>query len=102
VITWQQKKSSADESPANRALTPRACQACIALTIALAASLRANIEAMCIASHPDGFELFLGNMDGEVYASGDGGEHWRCIANGLGAISKLGHFRLVTAEAADA
>jgi hypothetical protein len=63
---------------------------------------RANIEAMCIASHPGGYELFAGNTDGEVYASGDGGEHWRCIAKGLGAISKLGHFRLVTAEAASA
>jgi hypothetical protein len=63
---------------------------------------RANIEAMCIASHPGGFELFLGNTDGEVYASGDGGAQWRRIAEGLGAISKLGHFRLVTAEAASA
>ena len=63
---------------------------------------RANIEAMCLASHPGGFELFVGNTDGEVYASGDGGAQWRRIAEGLGAISKLGHFRLVTAEAASA
>jgi photosystem II stability/assembly factor-like uncharacterized protein len=60
---------------------------------------RANIEAMCIASYPGNFSLFVGNTDGEVFecAKGEGG--WSRIADGLGAISKLGHFRLVEAEA---
>jgi photosystem II stability/assembly factor-like uncharacterized protein len=60
---------------------------------------RANIEAMCISSYPGGFDLFAGNTDGEVFASPDGGKSWTRIASGLGAISKLGHFRLVAAEA---
>jgi photosystem II stability/assembly factor-like uncharacterized protein len=59
---------------------------------------RANIEAMCIASYPGGFDLFAGNTDGEIFAS-DGGKAWTRIADGLGPISKLGHFRLVAAEA---
>jgi photosystem II stability/assembly factor-like uncharacterized protein len=61
---------------------------------------RANIEAMSIASYPGGFDLFAGNTDGEVFASANGGESWARIADGLGAITKLGHFRLVTAMAA--
>jgi photosystem II stability/assembly factor-like uncharacterized protein len=60
---------------------------------------RANIEAMCIASYPGGFDLFTGNTDGEVFSSTDGGEGWTRIASELGPISKLGHFRLVAAEA---
>lgn len=60
---------------------------------------RANIEAMSITPYPGGFDLFAGNTDGEVFASGDGGESWIRIASNLGPITKLGHFRLVTAEA---
>ncbi len=60
---------------------------------------RANIEAMCIASYPGGFSLFVGNTDGEVFECENGSGRWSRIADGLGAISKLGHFRLVTAEA---
>jgi photosystem II stability/assembly factor-like uncharacterized protein len=59
---------------------------------------RANIEAMSLASYPGGFDLFVGNTDGEVFASAQG-ESWTRIASGLGAISKLGHFRLVTPAA---
>ena len=59
---------------------------------------RANIEAMCISCYPGGFTLFAGNTDGEVFARADTDKAWSRIATGLGAISKLGHFRLVTAE----
>jgi photosystem II stability/assembly factor-like uncharacterized protein len=55
--------------------------------------MRANIEAMCIATHPGGFSLFAGDTDGEIWASDDGGESWLRIARGLGPVSKSGHFR---------
>lgn len=58
---------------------------------------RANIEALSLASYPGGFSLFIGNTDGEVFECKDGTGDWSCIAEGLGAISKLGHFRLVEA-----
>jgi photosystem II stability/assembly factor-like uncharacterized protein len=54
---------------------------------------RANIEAMTIAIHPGGFSLFVGNTDGEVYCSEDGGEEWSLVVDGLAPVSKVGHFR---------
>jgi len=53
---------------------------------------RCSIEAMSLVSHPGGFSLFIGNTDGEVYASDDGGETWSRIAVGLGPVSKGDHF----------
>jgi photosystem II stability/assembly factor-like uncharacterized protein len=61
----------------------------------LPAARRANIEAMCMASYPGGFSLFIGNTDGEVYCSEDGAESWTRIASGLTPISKGGHYRNV-------
>ena len=58
-------------------------------------SRRANVEAMCMARHGNGFTLFLGNTDGEVFTSEDEGASWSLIASGVTPISKLGHFRLV-------
>ena len=60
----------------------------------LPASRRANIEAMSMVSHPGGFTLFVGNTDGEVFTSEDGGQSWTAIAR-VSPISKLHHFRLV-------
>jgi photosystem II stability/assembly factor-like uncharacterized protein len=70
-----------------------------AADIGLPEERRANIEAMCIACYPTGFSLFAGNTDGEVFECEDGDGRWSRIAEGLGAISKLGHFRLVEANA---
>jgi len=55
-------------------------------------SARGNIEAMSLADHASGFSLFVGNTDGEVYASEDGGDTWSLIAHALGPVSKGNHF----------
>ena len=54
---------------------------------------RANIEAFNAAVWPGGFTLFVGNTDGEIYSSDNGGESWDMIASGLKPVSKGGHFR---------
>ena len=54
---------------------------------------RANIEAMSVAAYPNGFTLFAGNTDGEVFASDDEAEHWTRIAGGLAPVSKIHHYR---------
>jgi photosystem II stability/assembly factor-like uncharacterized protein len=56
------------------------------------ATARCNIEAMSLVAYPGGFSLFVGNTDGEVYASEDGGDTWSRIAESLGAVSKGNHF----------
>jgi photosystem II stability/assembly factor-like uncharacterized protein len=53
---------------------------------------KVNYEAMSLAAWPDGFALFLGSTDGEIYYSEDGAESWVCIARGLGAVSKGRHY----------
>jgi photosystem II stability/assembly factor-like uncharacterized protein len=64
--------------------------------------LRANFEALTLASWSGGFSLFLGTTDGEVFASDDEGRHWARIATGLPPVSKVGHYRQLTAAAAGA
>jgi photosystem II stability/assembly factor-like uncharacterized protein len=54
---------------------------------------RINLEAMSIAIYPNGFTLYVGTTDGEVYASDDEAEHWTRIASGLAPISKIHHYR---------
>ena len=76
-------------SPAGAKPAPRAAGR------GLPESRRANVEAMSMARHGGGFTLFIGNTDGEVYASEDEGGSWSLIASGLSPISKLGHYRLV-------
>ena len=63
-------------------------------------NMRANIEAMSVASYPGGFSLFAGNTDGEVFCSKDGAENWTLIASGLQPISKGGHYQPLQAAAA--
>jgi photosystem II stability/assembly factor-like uncharacterized protein len=57
--------------------------------------MTANLEAMCLYAWPAGFELFAGTTDGCVYASEDGAQSWRIIAEDLAPVSKVGHFRLL-------
>jgi hypothetical protein len=64
--------------------------------------MRANFEALTLASWPGGFSLFVGTTDGDVYASDDQGERWARIATGLAPVSKVGHYRQLTAAAAGA
>jgi photosystem II stability/assembly factor-like uncharacterized protein len=51
-----------------------------------------NIEAMSVASWPGGYSLFVGNTDGAVFLSEDGGDSFTCIADALSPISKGNHF----------
>jgi len=51
-----------------------------------------NIEGMSLAAYPGGFSLFIGNTDGEVYMSEDGGDTWQRIADALGPVSKGNHY----------
>jgi len=57
---------------------------------------RAAIEAMSVAASGDAYELFVGNTDGEVYASSDEAANWRLIASGLAAVSKPPHAKYLT------
>jgi photosystem II stability/assembly factor-like uncharacterized protein len=59
----------------------------------LAEDRRANIEAMSLAIYPDGFSLFVGNTDGEVYETDDAAAHWTQIASALGPVSKIYHYK---------
>jgi len=52
---------------------------------------RANIETITLETYPDGFSLFAGTTDGEVFFSDDEGEHWTTIAQGMPPIAKHGH-----------
>jgi photosystem II stability/assembly factor-like uncharacterized protein len=61
--------------------------------------MRPNIEAMALASWPGGFGLFIGDTDGDVYASEDGADSWTKIAT-LAPVSKGGHYHPLQAAAA--
>lgn len=51
-----------------------------------------NIEAMSIAGWPGGYSLFLGDTDGAIYLSEDGGDSFQRITDTLSPISKGNHF----------
>lgn len=55
--------------------------------------LKGNIEAMSLASHPEGVELFCGTATGELYYSSDRGGLWQEVAAGLPPVSKVHHYR---------
>jgi len=42
---------------------------------------------------PDGFAVFAGSTDGDIFRTEDAGDSWTTIATGLPAISKAGHWR---------
>ena len=54
--------------------------------------MRGNVEAMSLYAWPDGYALFAGNTDGDVYASEDEGDSWSQIAHGLAPVSKVDHY----------
>lgn len=62
--------------------------------------MRANVEAMSIATYPGGFSLYVATTDGDVFASHDGAESWSRIATGLAPVSKVGHYVALRATAA--
>ncbi len=60
--------------------------------------IRGNIEAMSMNVWQDGFALFAGTTDGDVYYSEDEGNNWKKIIEGLPPLSKVGHFRYLKAS----
>jgi photosystem II stability/assembly factor-like uncharacterized protein len=59
---------------------------------------RANIEAMTLASYPGGYTLFVGDTEGGVHASEDGGESWAMIADTLAPVTKGDHAAALRGE----
>ncbi len=62
------------------------------LSRGIPATAPCNIEAMSVASWPGGYSLFLGDTDGAVYLSEDGGDSFQRITATLSPISKGNHF----------
>ncbi|HXQ54193.1 MAG TPA: hypothetical protein VN802_24065 [Stellaceae bacterium] len=52
---------------------------------------RANIEALTMAVHPGGYALFVGDTEGLVHSSEDGGDSWVRIADAVGPVTKGNH-----------
>jgi len=59
---------------------------------------RANIEALTMACWPGGYELFVGDTDGTVHMSADGGDSWNRIADEVGCITKGSHAAILRDE----
>ncbi len=59
--------------------------------------IRGNVEAMAMNLWSDGFHLYAGTTDGDVFASDDGGDTWDTIVTGLAPISVGGHFKRLRA-----
>jgi len=70
------------------------------LTRGIPATAPCNIEAMSIAAWPGGYSLFLGDTDGAVYLSEDGGDSFTRIADAIGPISKGNHWEPLQRAAA--
>ncbi|HEY3919021.1 MAG TPA: hypothetical protein VGL83_14595 [Stellaceae bacterium] len=51
-----------------------------------------NIEAMSVAAWPGGYSLFLGDTDGAVHISEDGGDSFTRLAETVSPVSKGNHF----------
>lgn len=60
------------------------------------------IEAMTLEEWGSSFSIFAGTTAGEVFATEDGGQSWRQIANGLAPISKGLHYMVLQMGAAHA
>lgn len=63
----------------------------------LPAHFQSNVEAMSLAAWPGGFALFAATIEGEVFASEDGGDTWSTIAAGLAPVAKSVHARFADA-----
>jgi photosystem II stability/assembly factor-like uncharacterized protein len=59
---------------------------------------RANIEALTMAAYPGGYTLFVGDTEGTVHASEDGGASWSRIADEVGPVTKGNHAAALRGE----
>ena len=54
--------------------------------------LQPAIEAMCLEDSGKSFTVFAGTTAGEVWCSEDSGDSWSRIVDGIGPVSKGGHY----------
>ena len=59
---------------------------------------RANIEALTMACWPGGYALFVGDTEGTVHESDDGGASWTRIADEVGCVTKGNHAAALRGE----
>jgi hypothetical protein len=59
---------------------------------------RANIEALTMACWRGGYELFVGDTEGSVHISEDGGNSWTRIADEVGCVTKGSHAAILHDE----
>ena len=59
---------------------------------------RANIEALTMACWPGGYALFVGDTEGTVHMSEDGGDSWTRIADEVGCVTKGNHAAALRGE----
>jgi len=71
------------------------------LTHGIPETARANFEAMSLAAWPGGYSLFLGDTDGTVYLSEDGGDSFTRIVEAIGPVSKGNHWQPLQPQAAE-
>ena len=62
--------------------------------------IRGNVEAFSLDAWKDGYALYAGTTDGEVFYSDDEGESWKKIISGIGAVSKAHHYQNLQMTAA--
>ncbi|KAB8330645.1 exo-alpha-sialidase [Scytonema tolypothrichoides VB-61278] len=58
---------------------------------------RASYGAMSLEAYPDGYTVYAGNTDGEIFCTTDGGDNWGKIAT-VAPISKGLHYKILAAE----
>jgi hypothetical protein len=59
---------------------------------------RANIETLTIACWPSGYEIFVGDTEGTVHMSEEGGDSWTRIADEVGCVTKGNHAAVGTSR----
>lgn len=60
--------------------------------------LDANFEAMALESWTEKSAVYVGNTDGDIYASDDEGENWERVVAGIPAVSKTIHHTILRAD----
>lgn len=58
---------------------------------------RASYGAMSLEAYPDGYAVYAGNTDGEIFCTTDGGDNWMKIAT-VKPISKGMHYKILAPE----
>ena len=57
-------------------------------------TMTANLEAMSLYAGPNGYSLFAGATNGNIYCSDDRGANWRLIGD-FAPVSKVEHYKIL-------